>query len=505
MRNLYDEMNEKPVDSIKWPFLKYMVLVPEKNEIDAFAWLYISFVRLYNKKKNADEFSYNEEIENIVKGKIRQEFGDIIDVPTLDKVIQTTKEKYLDPKGKTSIEVFKNLFSDRLQIRYIFRDCITGSVVPYFYDQLNLPAEVKEEGLSPVKKNKPDKKYVKLAYKRYLKRERYVTRDLDELIEEFEEEDSSEDFSVTDEDTQLYEDDDFYSDRANPFENQEQVSLPKNFDVKFVDDGCIVYFNVPIIVEDNRLSVRTPFDSSTGPWLNTCFDKGSKENSELKGIYKKLSIFLVPRQEEQAFFEDAEASIYSKLPHCGKIYRMVQDLGNDNLKRLVWTLENKYSRRDSDFYINCGKMLEMLLKLRMRSGGFEPSNSSFRLNTTEDMLRFLIDSKCVNIDCEAMLTPKNVMNWKNRRFNAKRNDLQFKPDFLDLMLQSDISKSTLMYHDFVNDVWNIYNLRNKQGHADSGGWVPVTQDSLETMERVVEVFCDNIQGNLNVSEENEEN
>ena len=162
------ENDGKQVGTLRWPFKKYTILMPEKNDVDAFAWLFASFVRMYNRKKKNPEFTYNNDIENIVKGMIRQHFGNIIDVPTLNKVIETTKEKYLDPEKHDSIKVFNNLFTDKMQIRYIFQDCITGSVAPYFYTEYEAESEIPYEvdfegGLKPIKRHKPAKKYVKLA------------------------------------------------------------------------------------------------------------------------------------------------------------------------------------------------------------------------------------------------------------------------------------------------------------------------------------------------------
>ena len=76
------ENDGKQVGTLRWPFKKYTILMPEKNDVDAFAWLFASFVRMYNRKKKNPEFTYNNDIENVVKGMIRQHFGNIIDVPT---------------------------------------------------------------------------------------------------------------------------------------------------------------------------------------------------------------------------------------------------------------------------------------------------------------------------------------------------------------------------------------------------------------------------------------
>lgn len=254
----------KRLDNIRWPFKRYMVLMPERNEVDAFAWLYASFVKMYNLKKGNKAYEYNAEIENVVKGQIRQYFLNIIDVPTLNVVI-TQMEKYLDPNHPDSIKVFQNLFTDKMRIKYVFQDCITGSVVPFFYDELEVESELPravdfEGGLKPVKKSKPVKKYVKLAYERYLHRENYVGEEIEEIIQEYQED---EDF-LKDEDNQLFEEDEDFTVKKEMSVEEVKVDTPlRKFDIKFLDDGEIIYYDVPVSIEDNMLFVGTPFDVST--------------------------------------------------------------------------------------------------------------------------------------------------------------------------------------------------------------------------------------------------
>ena len=75
MSDILYENEGKHLDTIKWPFKRYQILLPEKNNVDAFAWLVASFVRMYNRKKKNPEFLYNDDIENVVKttGRSRNE------------------------------------------------------------------------------------------------------------------------------------------------------------------------------------------------------------------------------------------------------------------------------------------------------------------------------------------------------------------------------------------------------------------------------------------------
>ena len=512
MNELVFGKDGKYLESIKWPFKKYAILMPEKNNVDAFAWLFASFVRMYNKKKRNREFEYNSEIENAVKGQIRDNFGNIIDTPTLNKVIEATKTKYLSPDDKNSIKVFNNLFTDKLQVRYIFQDCITGSVVPYFYNEVevesDLPREVEPTGaLYPVRKTKPAKKYVWLAFRRYVHREDYADEELQEVETEFE----RDELLLKDEDTQLFEDDDFVVKKEDdPSELTDESNVPRKFDIKFLDEGNLVYYDVPVTIEDNRLFVKTPFDISTSAWMNVCFDKGTKENRPLKEISDRLSVRIVSEQKIDRFFEDNKDSIYEKMPNCADLYRTVDSIGDRRLRELVWRLEDYYVRRDPEFFVKCAVILERLLKLIIRTGGFTPSDREFREFADKKTVYRLLEAKCSGIDCYCLKKDELFFKWKRKYVNPndryKDNPYEngnwkprfdFKSDFLDMMIQSDISKSPLMKHDSVNDIWFLWRCRNGQGHDDDNAvQTKVTPDSLRIMKESVNLLSQKINGGV---------
>ena len=507
MSDILFENDGKRLGTIRWPFKKYMILMPEKNDVDAFAWLFASFVRMYNRKKhNPSEFTYNQEIENVVKGQIRQHFGNIIDVPTLNKVIETTNDKYLDPDKHDSIKVFNNLFTDNLQIRYIFQDCITGSVVPFFYTDVevesDLPLDVDfEGGLKPVKISKPAKKYVKLAYKRYFHKERYMVGEQEEVEEELDKEEEM----LNDEDAQLFEDDDDYiltdEDQAV---SEKTDRKPGKFDIKFLDDGSVVYYDIPISVEDNRLTAKTPFDISTNPWMNMCFTKGAKENKELKDYYDRYSASLVPEKKIDHFFEDPKDSIYNKLPNCANIYRAIEKIGDRRLRTRVWRLEGYYARKDTYFYVECTKILERLLKF----ADYEPSDREYREYVSVERVRKMLKSKRTEADLYHLMKDDLIWRWKNKY--VSRNDkfkdnpnrktnwkprLDFKPDFLDLVLQTDLLESPLIEKESINDIWTIWSDRNRQGHDDEKSELTkVTPENLMRMEKSVRLLCQKVKG-----------
>lgn len=490
------ENDGKQVGTLRWPFKKYTILMPEKNDVDAFAWLFASFVRMYNRKKKNPEFTYNNDIENVVKGMIRQHFGNIIDVPTLNKVIETTKEKYLDPEKHDSIKVFNNLFTDKMQIRYIFQDCITGSVAPYFYTEYEAESEIPYEvdfegGLKPIKRDKPAKKYVKLAYRRYLNRDQYLLQDSEVNLQDFEKEEEI----LDDEDAQLFEDDEDLIDNMESEEIQPKTDRKSSkFDIKFLNDGREVYYDLPVTIEDNKLLVKTPFDPSTNPWMNVCFTKGSNENKDIKEYRDRYSSFLVPQQKVDRFFEDPKDSIYNKLPNCVNIYRTIEKTGKRELRDMVWRMEGLYARRDPYFFLECSKMLEGLVRI----ADYEPSDAEFRNLATKDTVDRLLKAKCTNIDTWHLRNPEVFKKWKFKYVkpenfpvgkNWKPRD-DFKSDFLDLMLQSDLSKSPLMKYDSVNNIWSLWVDRNSQGHYNEDPKrFRVSPESLKTMEESVNLLC----------------
>ena len=491
----------KHLDALKWPFKRYMVLMPEKNNVDALAWLYASFVRMYNRRKGDPEFTYNDRIENIVKGQIRQHFTNIIDVPTLNKVIQITKDRYLDKEKHDSIKVFSNLFSDKLEIRYLFQDCITGSIVPYFYSETELYSELPQEvdfegGLKPVRVKRPNKRYVRLAYSRYFNRERFVTEDLEDVEKEFEFEDEI----IMDENTQIFEEDLVFDDESD---SDKIDSSPSKFDIKYLDEGILVYYSIPVVISDNGFRIKTPFDYSTEPWLNVCFNKATKENKELMGYVENHSNLLTTQSEIQKFMESEKDSIYGHLPNCKDIYMAIDGIGDPKLRKYVWNLEKYYVTRNPDFFGQCAKILERLMK----KIEFPKSDAEFREYASYQTICNMLDSKCAGIDCTLLKrnatikkwhykykTDKNPNNSNTQRNHFKEPPFDFKSEFLDLMIQSDMSKTPLMKWDSVNKLWSLWQDRNDQDHDNDKPDPSVTIESLDAIRESVFLLCQKIDG-----------
>ena len=75
---------------------------------------------------------------------LTEKFGNVIDGQTLEKIINNAerdfvitikntegnKNRVLKAETFTFIETYENLFSDKLDVKYIYQDAITGEVLP---------------------------------------------------------------------------------------------------------------------------------------------------------------------------------------------------------------------------------------------------------------------------------------------------------------------------------------------------------------------------------------
>ena len=165
---LIGEFENKKVCTIAWPFVRYEALIPEQIKGDLFVWLYLSLFTYKNEQNNLAKNSYSLAVKEEVKKILADKFGKIIDAQTLDKIIANAEKDYVvmdDERSSLKAEVFgfletyEELFSDKLQLRYIFQDGITGEVVPDFSDSFDL--DKKEAGKKDVDKKFTENKNLK--------------------------------------------------------------------------------------------------------------------------------------------------------------------------------------------------------------------------------------------------------------------------------------------------------------------------------------------------------
>ena len=64
--------------------------------------------------------------------------------------------------------------------------------------------------------------------------------------------------------------------------------------------------------------------------------------------------------------------------------------------------------------------------------------------------------------------------------------MSFKADLTDIIMRTDLIKSPNMYDSFLDDVFNLYSLRNTVAHDDDN--VVVNQDKLDKLTKAIRLL-----------------
>lgn len=143
MEKKIDCYENQVVDHVSWPFYRYTALLPEQIGGDMFVWLFLSLCVYVNETNGHSKDAYPKETVDTVRRMLTEKFSSVIDGQTLDK-IQANAERDFVKDGKIKEETFsflstyENLFSDKLEKKYVFQDAITGEIVPNFDDHLEV-------------------------------------------------------------------------------------------------------------------------------------------------------------------------------------------------------------------------------------------------------------------------------------------------------------------------------------------------------------------------------
>ena len=133
----------KTVDNIVWPFYRYSALIPKQIGADLFVWLYLSLVILQNQQKGLQKDSYTDEVKKEVELIMLEKFSSVIDGQTFDKIRANAERDFtvstrLKEETFSFVDTYESLFSDKLDVKYIYQDAITGEVVPFFGDTAHI-------------------------------------------------------------------------------------------------------------------------------------------------------------------------------------------------------------------------------------------------------------------------------------------------------------------------------------------------------------------------------
>ena len=182
---IFNQNEGREVEKIIWPFYRYSALIPEQIGGDLFVWLYLSLIAYNNQGKGLVQTNYSDDVKQDVQKILNEKFSAVIDGQTLEKIITNAEKDFVEEirtadgsKARqlkhytfSIIDTYENLFSDKLDVKYIYQDAITGEVLPFFGDTSGIEDARNTDGRITVRSGikEPSKKAVKKAYEQYMK------------------------------------------------------------------------------------------------------------------------------------------------------------------------------------------------------------------------------------------------------------------------------------------------------------------------------------------------
>jgi len=495
---IFNHYEGKQIDSIVWPFYRYSALIPKQLGGDLFVWLYLSLIVFNNESKSLPKDNYDENVKMDVQKILTDKFSNVIDGQTLEKVINNAERDFVDViktlDGKkikvlkadtfTFLDTYENLFSDKLDVKYIYKDAITGEVLPFFGDTSFIEDVQDKSDAIKIREGvkEPTKKAVKKAYEQYTKIKKFNSNPAElevELVDEF-----------YDEDEQTFIEDLEFEEIEEKEEKSELKNL-NNYNVIFLKDKKAIFdLQVKVFVEDNELIVKSPFGINTNQWINKCLKKGRNVSESLDLKVKELEkVFLIEEKKIENYIEGHKNDFAESLFVFSTLYRIIDSLHDNRIREYVVKLDQKFKEQDELFYFYCGKFLERILKKIQYSN---KSNALQRQQTTHEMFCRELDNKfCFKNIRYDFLKSKNIyLDWTKKY--TKRDGTEFasfKADLTDILLRTDLIDSPLMYPSFIDDIFNLYSLRSCVDHDDDNSVnIDIKKEQADTLTKIVKVL-----------------
>ena len=493
---LFNQFEGREVGKLVCPFFRYKALIPEQIGGDLFVWLYLSLVIFDNQGRNLPNNNYDDEVKQNVQKILNEKFSAVIDAQTMEKIINNAERDFVvkvtNKSGGKSLQLrddtfsfintYENLFSDKLDVKYIYQDAITGEVLPFFGDTSGLEdSRDDSEFIKPrpgVKE--PSKKAVKKAYEQYIKIKKHNEADPIEEIEFVDE--------YFDEDEQTYLDDDVEEITFN--EEKKELKSLKNYNVVFLKDQKSLFnLDVPLYVMDNEIVARSPFEKYTNQWMDKCLKKGRNISVDLDEKLKDVeSVCIVEEKKIENFIEGHKNDFASSLKVFQTLYRMIDGINDGKLREYVINLDSMFTQKNELFYFYCGKYLERLLK----KINYNKSDANIRSNTDYEAFCRELDSKLQYKNVEYNFVKSiNIFNdWKKKYTRRDgREFASFKADVADILLRTDIADSQLLYPSIIDDLFNLYSLRSTVDHDDDNAInIAIEQDKVDKITKLTKVL-----------------
>ena len=243
---------------------------------------------------------------------------------------------------------------------------------------------------------------------------------------------------------------------------------------------------VPVYIKNNELSVRSPFGKITDNWLAKCLLKGRNISKDMDQKIKTLeSVFCIEEKKIQSYIESHRRAFASTLKNCQTLYRLIDSLNDDNMRENVVKLDTYFSQGDIICYFYGGRILDGLIK----KINYNKTDSFDRNSTDINQFCYELDNKCSGTTVKYFfLKSKNIFDDWKKKYSRKdgREYMSFKADIADIILRTNLINSPNMYDSFLDDLFNVYGMRNAVDHNDDN--VVVSQDKLDKLTKAIRLL-----------------
>lgn len=497
------EQNNKYFE-ISWPFWQCQAILPNALGHDIFVWLYLSLLVRVAKASSGPSERVTEKQMKQTRDLIRGKFSKELMPDTLLQEIEERvkrdfcdetefKEYDLKPEAHSFLDSFEFLFGDDVEVKTIYKDAVSGAIVPYFDPIENYKDPEKNASFQFDQKClRPKEPSPRLVLKA-IKLSQSVEATSDPLVSEEAKEDALSDI----ESEEIYEDDTLDFGAPEAIEKEEPSSgIPaqsskKKKTVKVVEGTYQkLYFSVLVRDEQGELMVDPPIEfpmnKATTAWFNMLFKRAMLTNEAL--ATKVNEFFPKPKVQENINPENM-LKLFSeggKLDRCQELYEVV---GHSQTHRADLQLE--VIRINDNFhsiagFFHVGRLLDFL-------GKTIPDTTIATVDY--DTFKICMKDACddLGLDGEAKFKLCSPSIYKEYAKPKKASyDLPFKELIANAILNNLACKnSPFLYKEVVEDAWHLYGMRSTVDH--SKGDARLTEEDIKKLTKLAR-FIISIQG-----------
>ena len=500
------EQNKKTF-AINWPFWQCNAILPNAIGHDIFVWLYLSLLVYLNKADGKSENLASDAQMKKTRELIKAKFSrDLLSDTLINDIEKRVEDEFCNFEGKYQTRVlrddvqsflnsFEYLFGNDVEVRNIYKDAVTGAIMPFF-DEVELKGEKGGADFSfpqsVLRRKEPAARLVLNALK--LEEKAKITAD---PIAPLEQKESIVGEIEFDENEEIYEDDtiDFAGDVADSAKEESPALVQGTRHKKTItvleDSYRFVEYMALVYMDDHgELSMDPPDEFPPNPatkaWFNRLFRQALLTNEELK---KKIDkVFPKPKEEKKVDPKNM-LNLFSEHGSLDKCQELFDVVSHSKMLREYMALE--VIRINDNFssiagYFHVGRLLDLL--------GRTIPDEVIRSDSLETY-RFNVKEACASLglsEDDAFKLGGNYIYKEYSRTTKNSKKAPFKALLANAIVNNlACENNPYCYKGVVSDAWYLYGMRSDVDHPN--GNVRLTKEDLAKLTRLAK-FIVSIQG-----------